>query len=41
MSAKCYGLYEKFNTPFIIIMGGIDKLVDPDLGHELMKRSPA
>jgi acylglycerol lipase len=41
MSAKCQRLYERLNTPFLVIMGGIDKMVHPDLGEELIRRSPA
>lgn len=31
--------FEHFNTPFIVIQGGTDKLVDPDVGFELMEKA--
>ena len=37
----CFANYEKLVTPFVVIHGGMDKLVDPDIGHDLLKRSPA
>lgn len=34
-------LMDKYEAPFIIVQGGIDKLVDPDVGHDLMRVSPS
>ncbi|KRX02516.1 hypothetical protein PPERSA_11856 [Pseudocohnilembus persalinus] len=37
----CYESYEKLTTPFLVIQGGMDKLVDSDLAKELIQRSPS
>lgn len=34
-------MYEKLQCPWLIIQGGVDKLVDPDVAVELYKRSPS
>jgi len=33
--------FEHYTSPFLVIQGGIDKLVDPDVGFDLMERSPS
>ncbi|KAL4449842.1 hypothetical protein ABPG74_008215 [Tetrahymena malaccensis] len=33
--------FEQYNAPFLIIQGGLDKLVDPDVGYDLIERSPS
>jgi acylglycerol lipase len=32
---ESYKTFDKFNCPFILFQGGIDKLVDPELAIEL------
>ncbi|CAD8069120.1 unnamed protein product [Paramecium sonneborni] len=34
-------MYRQLNTPWIVIQGGIDKLVDPDLAQILERESPS
>lgn len=38
---KSCASFEQYNAPFLIIQGGCDKLVDPDVGFDLMERSPS
>lgn len=31
--------FVNYKKPFLIISGGMDQIVDPDVGHELMRLS--
>ncbi|CAD8046343.1 unnamed protein product [Paramecium sonneborni] len=33
--------FKNFSKPFLIIAGGMDQIIDPDVGHELIKQSPS
>ncbi|CAD8109352.1 unnamed protein product [Paramecium primaurelia] len=38
---ECESMYGQLQTPWIVIQGGLDKLVDPDLAFTLQKESPS
>ncbi|CAD8043971.1 unnamed protein product [Paramecium primaurelia] len=33
--------FTQYKKPFLVISAGMDQIVDPDVGHELMKQSPS
>lgn len=33
--------FSTYTSPFLVIAGGMDQIVDPDIGHELMRLSPS
>ncbi|EAS06200.2 alpha/beta hydrolase family protein (macronuclear) [Tetrahymena thermophila SB210] len=38
---KSYETFGQYNAPFLVIQGGLDKCVDPDLAFDLMEKSPS
>lgn len=41
MMREAPNTFQYYHKPFLVITGGMDQAIDPDVGHELIKLSPS